>query len=217
MSKFWKELFDLNRSIAGEAIGACCYPWEFLQEIEEFILSAKLDFGQYRDLGNHRFVHKSVEMHASVNIEGPCIVGENTRLRQGAYLRKNVIIGKECVVGNSTEIKNSVLFDGVQVPHFNYVGDSILGHKAHLGAGAVTSNVKADRSDVVIAFREGIVTGRRKLGAMVGDCVEVGSNSVLNPGTIVGRNTVVYPLSSVRGVIAPDCIYKSKDDVVRRK
>ena len=172
----------------------------------------------YINLGEKRFVHASASIADSASICGPCIIGPETEVRQCAFIRGNAIIGAGCVVGNSSELKNTVLFDGVQVPHFNYVGDSILGYRAHLGAGAVTSNVKSDKTEVVIHFgAERIPTGRKKVGAMLGDNVEVGCNSVLNPGTVVGRNTNIYPLSCVRGVIPSESIYKSAENIVPKR
>ena len=211
------KLYDLSHTIVSEALQKCRYPWEFLGAIGEFIRTWEPMPG-YIDLGEKRFVHESVSVADSASICGPCIIGPETEVRQCAFIRGNAIIGAGCVVGNSSELKNAVLFDGVQVPHFNYVGDSILGYRAHLGAGAVTSNVKSDKTEVVIHFgEERIPTGRKKVGAMLGDNVEVGCNSVLNPGTVVGRNTNIYPLSCVRGVIPSESIYKSAENIVPKR
>ncbi len=195
-------------------------PWDALSYIGDFIeiISCELSKKDYYFTENLVFISKSASVSQNAVIIGPCIVGPYSEIRPGAYIRGNSIIGKKCVIGNSTELKNSILFDSVQIPHFNYVGDSILGYKAHFGAGVITSNVKSDKSPVSIKF-EGhtIDTGRRKLGALVGDHVEVGCNAVLNPGTVIGRNSTVYPLSSVRGVIPENSIYKSKDNIIDKE
>lgn len=196
------------------------YPWESLGALREF--TAKLVSELSEDDGYYLLYEgvvaaKSAVISKSATIYAPAVIGENTEIRCGAFIRGSVIIGDGCVVGNSCEIKNSVLFDRVQVPHFNYVGDSILGYRSHLGAGAITSNVKSDKSPVTVKG-DGVTieTGLKKFGAMIGDGVEIGCNSVLNPGCIIGKNTAIYPLSSVRGVIPPDSIFKSKDNVVKR-
>ena len=169
----------------------------------------------WRAPADNVWISKSAKIHKNAEICGPAIIGPNTELRIGAYIRGNVIIGENCVIGNSCEIKNSIIFNNAQVPHFNYIGDSILGYKAHTGAGAITSNVKSDKTLVkVFCCGEVIETGLKKFGAMIGDCAEIGCNSVLNPGTIIGRNSNVYPLSSVRGYVPPNSIFKSKDDIV---
>lgn len=210
-------LYDLTHSIVGEAMGRVTYPWEFLSHIHDFIMAWTPD-RDYEDLGGNRYVHKTAKIDGSANLIGPCIIGPETEIRPCAFLRGDAIVGAGCVVGNSTELKNVVLFDGVQVPHYNYVGDSILGYKAHMGAGAVTSNVKSDKTNVVIHLGgTDIPTGRKKVGAMLGDHVEIGCNSVLNPGTVIGRNTNVYPLSCVRGVIPSDSIYKAANNIVRKR
>lgn len=209
-------LFDLAHTVAAP-LGACRYPWEFLADIAHFLAQWQPTQG-YRDLGGGRFVHEHADIAASARIEGPCIIGAGTQIRHCAFLRGNVIVGEGCVVGNSTELKNAVLFDGVQVPHFNYVGDSILGYKAHLGAGAVASNVRADRAEVVVSCGGArLATGRKKVGAMLGDRAEVGCNCVLNPGTVLGRDCIVYPLSCVRGAVPANAIYKSPTDIVLRR
>ena len=211
------ELLSREKSAAGDFLAEFTYPWQALPHIREFILGyiKSLPESEYRLLGDDIFVHKSAVIAPTAYIAGPCIIGADTEVRHCAYIRGSAVIGKNCVVGNSAEIKNAILFDGVQVPHFNYVGDSILGYKAHLGAGAVTSNVKSDKSLVVLSSADGKVeTGLKKFGAIVGDFVEVGCNSVLNPGTVIGRNTTVYPLSSVRGEIPAFSIYKSAEIIV---
>ncbi len=181
------------------------------------VVSRNLDKNEFKEVLPGVLVHKDASIAKNAVLCGPCIIDEGSELRTGAYIRGNVMVGKNCVVGNSTELKNSILFDNVQVPHFNYVGDSILGYKAHLGAGAIISNVKSDKGFVVIR-NEGcdIHTYLRKFGALVGDNAEIGCNSVLNPGTIIGKNTNVYPLSSVRGVIPENCIYKGKNDIIEK-
>ena len=215
-----EELLSLDKSAAGGFIGKFSCPWQALPCIKEFILEygKSLDESEYRLLSENVWVHNSAEIAPTAYIGSPCIIGENTEVRHCAFIRGSALIGKNCVVGNSTEIKNAILFDNVQVPHYNYVGDSILGYKAHLGAGAVTSNVKSDRSLVSVRTDGGRVeTGLKKFGAVVGDLVEVGCNSVLNPGTVIGRNTNIYPLSSVRGEIPSDSIYKSAEKIVSKE
>ena len=172
----------------------------------------------YHEIGCEIWVHKTTKIAPTASIAGPCILGENTEVRQCAFIRGNALVGDNCVVGNSVELKNCILFDSVQVPHFNYVGDSILGYKAHMGAGAVTSNVKSDRGMVVVKDGERrIETGLKKMGAILGDCVEVGCNSVLNPGTIIGKNSNVYPVSCVRGVIPENSIFKTGGLLVKKQ
>lgn len=195
-------------------------PWDAISYIGDFIntISHELYKKDYYFIDDYIFVSKSASISKNATIIGPCIIGPHSEVRPGAYIRGNVIIGEKSVIGNSTELKNSILFDSVQVPHFNYVGDSILGYKAHFGAGVITSNVKSDKTPVKIKFEgETIDTGRRKLGALVGDHVEVGCNAVLNPGTVIGRNSTVYPLSSVRGVIPENSIYKSQDNIIGKE
>lgn len=213
-------LFNLDETIAKDFLFPFTYPWEALPHIGDFIikLGNTLDLSKYDKVSENVWIAKNVKIMDSVSITGPCIIEENTSIRQSAFIRGNVIIGKNCVVGNSTEIKNSILFNNVQVPHFNYVGDSILGFSSHMGAGAITSNVRSDRENVIIKghFRN-IETGLKKIGAALGDFVEVGCNSVLNPGTIIGKNTIVYPLSSVRGVVPKESIYKGNGDIVDKK
>jgi len=201
-------LFDLSHSIAGEYLAQYTYPWEALAGIGELILSLgeKLPADEYDHPTQAVWISKSAKVFPSAYISGPCIIGPETEIRQCAFIRGSALIGANCVVGNSCEIKNAILFDNVQVPHFNYVGDSILGYKSHMGAGSVTSNVKSDKTNVIIV---GIPTDRKKVGAFLGDYVEVGCNSVLNPGTVIGRNSSIYPTSSVRGVVPENSIYKS--------
>lgn len=212
-------LWDLSHTAARRLIEGFEYPWEALDGLKDFItmLGKSLDGEKYRSAGDGIWIAKTAAVAGNVSISGPCIIGENTEVRPGVFIRGSALVGDGCVVGNSTELKNCILFDGVQVPHFNYVGDSIIGYKAHLGAGAVTSNVKSDKTNVTVSFgKDKISTGRRKLGALVGDFVEVGCNSVLNPGTVIGKNTSIYPLSSVRGYVPPNCILKGAETVPKR-
>ena len=204
-------LFDLSHSIAGERLRALSYPWQILDELGEAIieLSRSLDRAEYEERGEGILVSKSAKIAPTVSLSGPCIIGHRSEIRHCAYLRGSVLVGEDCVVGNSTELKNCILFDHVQVPHYNYVGDSILGFGAHLGAGAITANLRADRARVVVGIGdERLDTGRRKLGALIGDGVEIGCGSVLNPGTVIGKNARVYPLTSVRGVVPADLVLK---------
>lgn len=215
-----KELFDATNSIAGEILLTYTYPWEILPNLGVHIreLGAKLPPDRYEQRGEDIWVAKSATVALSAVISGPCIIDEDAEVRPGAYVRGKALVGKGAVVGNSTELKNVLLFDGVQVPHYNYVGDSVLGWRAHMGAGAITSNVKGDHSNVVIKNGdEQIATGLRKCGAMLGDRAEIGCNCVLNPGTVIGAGTQVYPLSSVRGVIPAGHIYKSESNIVPRR
>jgi NDP-sugar pyrophosphorylase family protein len=212
-----KELYDLSHSLAGEMLSRFEYPWQALSFIKETVLEigATLSPDEYDNVSEGVWIAKSATVAPNATINPPCIIGKNTEVRTGAFIRGSVIVGEGCVVGNSCELKNAILFDCVQVPHFNYVGDSILGYRSHTGAGAITSNVKSDKTLVKVLTDEGYVeTGLKKMGAMLGDFVEVGCNSVLNPGTVVGRNSNVYPLSSVRGTVPPDSIYKSRENIV---
>ncbi|MDE6597718.1 MAG: UDP-N-acetylglucosamine pyrophosphorylase [Clostridia bacterium] len=212
------ELFDLNHTLAAQFLSRFTYPWEALEGLKNCIISLQktLDLSEFDEIFPLVFAHKTAKICPSAHIIPPAIIGENTEIRHCAFIRGSALIGKNCVVGNSTEVKNSVLFDGVQVPHFNYVGDSILGFKAHMGAGAITSNVKSDRSQICIKSGQNEVkTGLKKLGAIIGDGVEVGCNSVLNPGTVIGKNSRIYPLSNVRGIIPPNTLYKSAGEIVK--
>ena len=214
------ELFDLNETIAAELFEGSTYPWEVLPKIHEFILNLgeKLPGDMFEKRGEDVWIAKSAKVAPTACLNGPLIVDEEAEIRHCAFIRGNAIVGKGAVVGNSTELKNVVLFNKVQVPHYNYVGDSILGYKSHMGAGSITSNVKSDKTLVVVKG-EGIQveTGLKKMGAMLGDHVEVGCNSVLNPGTIIGRNSNIYPVSCVRGVIPAGHIFKAQDQVVMKK
>ena len=208
-----KNLYNLDETIAKELLENVTYPWEALPKIEEFIieLGKKLDTNIYEKKGENIWIAKSAKVAPTAYINGPAIIGEDAEIRHCAFIRGKAIVGNGAVVGNSTELKNVILFNKVQVPHYNYVGDAILGYKAHMGAGSITSNVKSDKKLVVVKNgTEKIETGLKKFGAMLGDNVEVGCNSVLNPGTVIGRNTNIYPLSSVRGVIKENSIYKNK-------
>ena len=214
-----KELFDTSKTIAGAMMEQYTYPWEVLPHIGEMVktLGAALPQDEYNCPGENIWIHKSVEVAATATIKGPVIIGPKTEVRPGAFIRGNVLVGEGAVIGNSTELKTVILFDGVQVPHYNYVGDSILGYKAHTGAGAITSNVKSDKKLVKVHAEDGdIETGLKKFGAMLGDFVEVGCGSVLNPGTVIGAHSNVYPLSSVRGGVNPNSIYK-RDGVIVEK
>lgn len=212
-------LYNMEETIAAKVFEGKTYPWEVLPEIKSFILDLgpTLDPEVYEVKGENIWIAKSASIAPTASITGPCIIGENTEVRPGAFVRGNALVGNNCVVGNSTELKNVILFNRVQVPHYNYVGDSILGYKAHMGAGSITSNVKSDKKLVVVKSKtenEEIATGLKKFGAMLGDEVEVGCNSVLNPGTVIGRNSNIYPLSCVRGVIPPKHIFKNAEHVI---
>ena len=213
------ELLDLSKTIAAPLFAGKTYPWEALAEIKDFILALgpTLPKDEYDQVGEDVWIAKDATVFASAYIAGPCIIDHGAELRHCAFVRGSDIVGKHAVVGNSCELKNVVLFDNVQTPHFNYVGDSILGYKAHMGAGSITSNVKSDKTLVVVKNgAEHIETGRKKFGAILGDYVEVGCNSVLNPGTVVGRHSNIYPVSCVRGVIPESSILKSTGEVVKK-
>ena len=215
-----QDLLDLSKTIAAPLFAGKTYPWEALAEIGDFILQLgpTLPAEEYEQRGENIWIARDAKIFDSAYIAGPCIIDHGAELRQGAFVRGNAIVGKNAVVGNSCELKNVVLFDNVQTPHFNYVGDSILGYKSHMGAGSITSNVKSDKTLVVIKNgAEHIETGRKKVGAILGDYVEVGCNSVLNPGTVIGRHSNIYPVSCVRGVIPADSILKSSGEVVHKK
>ena len=211
-------LYDLMHTRAAGYLERFTYPWEALEGIREMILSLGKELpAEFTEIAPQVWVHKTAKVAPTACLGAPCIIGENTEVRHCALIRGAVLVGDGCVVGNSTELKNVILFDGVQVPHYNYVGDSILGYKAHMGAGSVTSNVKSDKSLVVIHGQQDIPTGRKKVGAMLGDHVEVGCNSVLNPGTVIGRHSNVYPTACVRGVVPENCIYKKNDQIVEKR
>ena len=217
MLTFFQSL-DLLHTQAKSYLSAYDYPWEGLAGLKEFLrgFGTTLPSQEYDELDHGVRVHKTARVAPTACLLPPCIVGANTEIRHGAYLRGGVLVGENCVVGNSTEIKNSILFDGAKAPHFNYVGDSILGFNAHLGAGCVLSNVKSDRSSITVRKgEESLQTGLQKLGAIVGDYAEIGCNSVLNPGSVVGKRATVYPLSSVRGFVPENCIWKN--GVIERK
>ncbi len=211
------DLYDLDHTLAKEYLGQFTYPWEALAGIGDLIrtLGASLPSEEFEHTSEDVWIARDATVFPTATILPPCIIGHNTEVRPGAFIRGNALVGDNCVVGNSTELKNVILFDNVQVPHYNYVGDSILGYKAHMGAGSITSNVKSDKALVVI-HNEGqdIPTGRKKVGALLGDRVEVGCNSVLNPGTVVGRDSNVYPVSCVRGVVPANCICKTGGVIV---
>lgn len=214
-----KDLYeDLSHTLAAELIAGTEYPWEALDGIKETIIriGKELPKDEFDEISENVWVAKDATVFATAYLGAPCIIGHGTEVRQCAFVRGSALVGDNCVVGNSTELKNVILFDNVQVPHYNYVGDSILGYKSHMGAGSVTSNVKSDKTLVTVKDREGnaIATGRKKMGAMLGDYVEVGCNSVLNPGTMIGRNSNVYPTSCVRGVVPGNSIWKNAENVI---
>ena len=212
-----ESLFDLNHTLSADYLCQFRYPWEALKGIKEMIIALGPQLGgDYTEVAPQVWVHKEAIISPTAYLGAPCIIGAGTEVRHGAFIRGSALVGDGCVVGNSAELKNVILFDKVQVPHYNYVGDSILGYKAHMGAGSITSNVKSDRSLVVIHGPEDIPTGIKKVGAMLGDGVEVGCNSVLNPGTIIGRNSTVYPLSCVRGTVPENSIYKAEGVTVTK-
>ena len=212
-------LFDLSHTLAGDYLARFEYPWQARDGIKDLILTLGPTLGdEYEELGSQIWVHQTAQIAHSAFLGAPCIIGPHTEVRHCAFIRGSALVGANCVVGNSVELKNVILFDNVQVPHYNYVGDSILGYKSHMGAGSITSNVKSDKTPV--AVRDGaerVETGRRKFGAVLGDCVEVGCNSVLNPGTVIGPRSNVYPLSCVRGVVPADSIYKTGGVIVPKR
>ena len=214
-----ENLYNLEQTIAKDIFEGVTYPWEVLPKIEEFIISLgkTLDKNEYEEKGENIWIAKSAKVAPTAYIAGPAIIGKNAEIRHCAFIRGKAIVGEGAVVGNSTELKNVILFNKVQVPHYNYVGDSILGYKSHMGAGSITSNVKSDKKLVIVKNgKEQIETGLKKFGAMLGDEVEVGCGSVLNPGTIIGKHTNIYPLSSVRGVVPEHSIYKNKNEIVEK-
>jgi NDP-sugar pyrophosphorylase family protein len=214
-----KELFDLEHTIGAALFEGKTYPWEVLPDISGFIVQLGETLGEdFEEIAPRVWVHRTATVAPTASITGPCIIDAGTEVRHCAFIRGSALVGKDCVVGNSTELKNVVLFDHVQVPHYNYVGDSILGYFSHMGAGSITSNVKSDKTLVVVKEGDTLYeTGRKKMGAILGDHVEVGCGSVLNPGTIIGRNTNIYPLSSVRGVVPADSIYKKQGEVAEKR
>lgn len=215
-----ENLYDMSQTIAAELFAGAVYPWEVLPKISAFILKlgSELDEAEYEKRGEDVWIAKSATVAPTAYIHGPAIIGKEAEIRHCAFIRGNAIVGEGAVVGNSTELKNVVLFNKVQVPHYNYVGDSILGYKAHMGAGSITSNVKSDKKLVVVKDgKERMETGLKKFGAMLGDHVEVGCGSVLNPGTVIGRGSNIYPLSSVREVIPEGSIYKKRGEVAEKQ
>ena len=215
------DMYDLDHTLASNYLKQFTYPWEALKGIKDLIieLGSQLSSDEYTEVSEHVWVHKEATVFPSAYLGAPCIIGKGTEVRHGAFVRGSALVGENCVVGNSVELKNVIIFDNVQVPHYNYVGDSILGYKSHMGAGSITSNVKSDKTLVVIKDRindEQIETGLKKMGAMLGDYVEVGCNSVLNPGTMIGRHSNIYPLSRVRGVVPDHSIFKAEDNIVKK-
>ena len=214
------DLYNLEETMAKGIFNGCTYPWEVLPKIKDYILELgnSLNQEEYDKIGENVWISKTAKVAPTAYIAGPAIIGNETEIRHCAFIRGNAIVGNNCVVGNSTELKNVILFNNVQVPHYNYVGDSILGFHSHMGAGSITSNVKSDKTLVIVKNgEEKIETGLKKFGSMIGDNVEVGCGSILNPGSVIGRNSNIYPLSSVRGVIAPNSIYKKQGEVVNKK
>ncbi len=212
------EILDCTKTLAKKYFESCEYPWQILPKISDMVveIGKSLDMSQYIEVEKNVWVSNSAKIYPNTYIAAPCIIGHNTEVRPGAFIRGSVLVGENCVVGNSTELKNVVLFDNVQVPHYNYVGDSVLGYKAHMGAGAITSNVKQDKSLVSIkSVSEKVDTGLKKFGAILGDNVEIGCNTVLNPGTVIGKNARVYPLSMVRGFVQSSHIFKSMDEITQ--
>ena len=213
------ELYDLHHTLAKDYLAKFTYPWEALSGIKELIieLGKSLPKEEYDEVSENVWIHKSATVFPSAYIGAPCIIGKDTEVRHCAFIRGSALVGENCVVGNSCELKNVILFDHVQTPHYNYVGDSILGYYSHMGAGSITSNVKSDKELVVVKSEESrIETGLKKFGAMIGDYVEVGCNSVLNPGTVVGKNTRIYPTSCVRGMVKANSIYKNSGEVIEQ-
>lgn len=217
--KMIESMYDLQHTLAKEYLSGFTYPWEALSGIKTMIKTviSSLDPQQYRQIAPDVWVHNTAVIAPTAYLAGPTIIGAGTEVRHCAFVRGPALVGEGCVVGNSVELKNVILFDGVQVPHYNYVGDSILGYKAHMGAGSITSNVKSDKKPVVIHGDSAMPTGLKKVGAMIGDFAEIGCNSVLNPGTVIGRHANIYPLSSVRGTVPADSIYKASGIIVPKE
>lgn len=213
-----KSLYDLTHSLAGEYLAGFTYPWEALAGISDFVkaLGETLPADEYDKAGENVWIAKSAKVAPTAFINGPAIIGKNSEVRHCAFLRGSILVGENCVVGNSTELKNVILFDNVQVPHYNYVGDSILGYKSHMGAGSITSNVKSDKKNVVIKAGDvEIETGRKKIGGMIADFVEIGCGTVVNPGSVIGRGSSVYPLSMIRGYVPAHSIYKKQGEIAQ--
>ena len=213
------KLFDLSQTLAETLLNRFQYPWEALPHIKEFILALGplLSKDEYEEIKENVWAAKSAVIFPTAYLNGPVIIGKNTEVRHGAFIRGSALVGDSAVVGNSTELKNVILFNNVQVPHYNYVGDSILGYRSHMGAGSITSNVKSDKTLVTVKYQgEKITTGLKKFGAILGDCVEVGCNSVLNPGSVICPNSNIYPLSMVRGVVPPKSIYKTASEIAEK-
>lgn len=211
------DLLDLSHTLAGDFLSQFEYPWLSLKKIQGFVSSLGQMLGDdYIEVTPEVWVHKTASIAKNAYLEAPLIIGANTEVRHCAFIRGSALIGENCVIGNSVEIKNSIIFDSVQIPHFNYVGDSILGYKSHMGAGSITSNIKSDKSLISVKGESIIETGLKKFGSIIGDFVEIGCNSVLNPGTVIGRNTNIYPLSSIRGVIPAMSIYKGYGDIIKK-
>lgn len=214
------ELFDLTKTTVPGIFAGVKYPWEVLPAISDYIkaIGPTLSSEEFEETGENIWIARDAKVAKSASITGPCIIGHGAEIRHCAFIRGNAIVGDNATVGNSTELKNVILFNNVQVPHYNYVGDSILGYKSHMGAGSITSNVKSDKTLICIKTGEEVIeTGMKKIGAILGDCVEVGCGSVLNPGTIIGKNTNIYPLSSVRGYIPSKVIYKNEGEIVTKR
>lgn len=213
------DLYDLNHTQASSYLQKYEYPWEALKGIKDFIIELGSSLGDdYNEISEHVWVHKDAKVFDSAYLGAPCIIGARTEVRHCAFIRGSALVGEDCVIGNSVELKNVIIFDSVQVPHYNYVGDSILGYKSHMGAGSITSNVKSDKTNVVIKNgEEKIETGRKKIGAILSSRVEVGCGTILNPGSVVGHDTNIYPLSMVRGCIAPNSIYKNAGEIAQKR
>ena len=214
------DLYDLNHTLAADYLKQFTYPWEALSGIKDFILELgkTLDPNEYEQREEGVWVHKTAKVFPTAYLGAPCIIGPNTEVRHCAFIRGSALVGADCVVGNSVELKNVILFDHVQTPHYNYVGDSILGNFSHMGAGSITSNVKSDKKNVIVRDgSEKVETGIKKFGAMIGDYVEVGCNAVCNPGTVIGRNSNVYPTSCVRGVVPADSIWKDNGEIIHKE